>query len=201
VLRRLAALPVALIAGALLLAGCSTPTSDSPTGGLGLEPDSTPSAAPDTVDGGPGKLPDCDAIAAAMSGLVDGLELDVATGLAQEAQESYEQRVCVYRTGGGAAIGVTIAGIPFQQTELDAYAARPNAIADDRLEAHHAVLQTFETGDGADGTLDSSLYLIDTQWSVTIQGVAEGSTIAETFPQLTLPAATDAAFAVRELFA
>jgi hypothetical protein len=193
-------LPVlALLAAAAVLAGCTASPSPAPTGSLDLDP--KPTATADAIDGGPGRLPACDAIAVAMAGLVDGLELDVATGLAQEAQEQYEQRVCVYRTGSGAAIGVTIAGIPFQQTELDAYAARPNAIADDRLEAHHAVLQTFETGDGADGTLDSPLYLIDTTWSVTIQGVAEGSTIAETFPQLTLIAATDAAFAVRDLVA
>jgi hypothetical protein len=195
--------PLPIISAALIvtavLAGCSTAPSDSPTGSVSLPPES--SAAPDRIDGGPGRLPDCDAIAAAMSGLVDGLELDAATGLAREAQESYEQRACVYRTGTGASIGVTIAGIPFQQTELEAYAARPNAIADDRLQARHAVLQTFETGDGADGSLDSPLYLIDTEWSITIQGVADGSTIAETFPQLTLPAAIDAAFAVRELFA
>jgi hypothetical protein len=36
---------------------------------------------------------------------------------------------------------------------------------------------------------------------VTIQGVAEGSTVAATFPQLTVVAATDAAFAVRDLVA
>ena len=52
--------------------------------------------------------------------------------------------------------------IPFQQTELDGYAARPNALTDDRLAARSAVLQTFEAGDGDDGVLDSPLYLIDT---------------------------------------
>ena len=135
-----------------------------------------------------------------MFGMVDALVLDSATSFAQEAQEAYEQRVCVFRSADGAsAIGVTIAAIPFQQTELDAYAARPNALADDRLAARSAVLQTFDTGDGDDGFLDSPLYLIDTAWSITIQGTTEGSTVAVALPQLTVPTATDAAFAVRDL--
>lgn len=188
------------IALAALLAGCA--------GGPAAEPDAptlgpvttAPTLAPDAPAGGPGRLPQCEVVAASMFGLVDDLELDVATSRAQEAQEAYDQRVCVYRTAdGSAAIGITIAEIPFQQTELDAYAQRPNAIADPRLDAHQAVLQTFETGDGDDGHLDSPLYLIDTEWSVTIQGVAEGSSVAEKLPQLTLPTAMDAAFAVREL--
>jgi hypothetical protein len=135
-----------------------------------------------------------------MSGMVDALALDSATSLAQEAQEEYDQRVCVFRSAdGAAAIGITIAAIPFQQTELDAYAQRPNALPDDRLAARSAVLQTFETGDGDDGVLDSPLYLIDTEWSITIQGVADGSSIGVALPQLTLQGATDAAFAVRDL--
>ena len=183
-----------MLALGVLLAGCTAPSdTSSPT----LDPvGGTPSAAP----GGTGSLPDCDAIAAAVFGLVDTLEFDAATSLAQEAQEEYEQRVCVFRSAdGAAAIGITIAGIPFLQTELDAYAARPNALADARLEARSAVLQTFETGDGNDGFLDSPLYLIDTAWSITIQGVTEGSTVAVALPQLTLPTATDSAFAVRDL--
>ena len=191
-------LPAILLAVAVL-AGCTSTPTAGPTGNATLAP-APSSSAPDDTSSGPGRLPPCDDIADAMFGLVDGLEFDQATSLAQEAQEVYEQRVCVYRSADGtAAIGVTIAAIPFQQTELEAYAERPNAIADPRLDARSAVLQTFETGDGDDGILDSSLYLIDTEWSVTVQGVAEGSTIAVALPQLTLPVATDAAFAVRDL--
>ena len=189
---------VSVLALGALLAGCTAaPSTSSPTlGPIG----STPSPAPGGTGGGGSNLPDCEAIAAAVFGLVDTLQFDAATSLAQEAQEEYEQRVCVFRSAdGAAAIGITIAGIPFQQTELDAYAARPNALPDARLEARSAVLQTFETGDGNDGFLDSPLYLIDTEWSVTIQGVTEGSTVATALPQLTLPTAIDAAFAVRDL--
>ncbi len=188
---------VSVLAVALLLSACtSAPTETrAPT----LAPLGSSPTAPPAPSGG-GGLPSCEAIAASVFGLVDALELDIATSLAQEAQEQYEQRVCVFRSGDGAsAIGVTIAGIPFQQPELDAYAARPNALSDPRLEARSAVLQTFETGDGDDGILDSPLYLIDTTWSVTIQGVADGSTVAIALPQLTLATATDAIFAVRDL--
>ncbi len=193
-------LPATVLALVVLgIAGCTASPAPAPTGDASLGPAPTTSAPADP-SGGPGRLPVCDDIAAAVFGLVDGLELDVATSLAQEAQEEYEQRVCVYRTAdGAAAIGITIAGIPFQQTELDGYAARPNAIADPRLEARSAVLQTFEAGDGDDGALDSPLYLIDTEWSITIQGVAEGSSVGVALPHLTLPAATDAAFAIRDL--
>ena len=196
-LRPLAAATV--LALGVLVAGCTatTPTTDDPTPGPG---GSSPSAAPEGSGGAGGTLPDCDTIAAAMFGLVDALELDAATSAAQEAQEEYDQRVCVFRTAdGAAAIGITIAAIPFQQTELDAYAQRPNALPDERLAARSAVLQTFETGDGDDGVLDSPLYLIDTAWSITIQGVADGSSVAIALPQLTVPTATDAAFAVRDL--
>jgi hypothetical protein len=188
-----------VLAVGLLVSAC-TATPPAPTNPTLGPVDSTPSAAPDGATGAGGNLPGCDAIAAAVFGMVDELDFDEAASLAQEAQEEYEQRVCVFRTADGtAAIGITIAGIPFQQTELDAYAARPNALADTRLEARGAVLQTFETGDGDDGFLDSPLYLIDTTWSITIQGVADGSTVAILLPQLTLQTATDSAFAVRDL--
>ena len=195
-LRPLAAAAV-LVLGALLAACTATsPTTNGPT----LDP---PSAAPTgepSGSGGGGILPACELVAAAVFGLVDPLEFDSAASLSQEAQEEYDQRVCVYRSADGtAAIGITIAAIPFQQTELDGYAARPNALSDARLEARHAVLQTFEAGDGDDGFLDSPLYLIDTSWSVTIQGVTEDSTVAVLLPQLTVTTATDAAFAVRDL--
>jgi hypothetical protein len=187
-----------VLALAVLVAGCTAPpaATDAPTlGPIG----GTPSAAPGG-SGGAGRLPSCETVAASIFGLVDALEFDAPTSLAQEAQEEYEQRVCVFRSADGAsAIGITIAGIPFQQPELDGYAARPNALTDARLEARSAVLQTFETGDGDDGFLDSPLYLIDTEWSITIQGVATGSTVAIALPQLTLPIATDAVFAVRDL--
>ena len=183
----------------VLVAGCTAtpPPTSSPTLGTG---GGSPSATPGAPTGPGGGLPACELIAATVFGLVDPLVFDSATSLSQEAQEDYEQRVCVYRTADGvAAIGITIAAIPFQQTELDGYAARPNALTDDRLEKRSAVLQTFEAGDGDDGTLDSPLYLIDTTWSITIQGVAESSTVAIALPQLTLQTATDAAFAVRDL--
>jgi hypothetical protein len=197
VLRPIAAASV--LALGLLLAACTTPSA--PTSAPTLDPlGSTPSASPEGSGGGGGALPSCESIAASIFGLVDALEFDAATSAAQEAQEEYEQRVCVFRSVDGAsAIGVTIAGIPFQQPELDGYADRPNALSDPRLDARSAVLQTFETGDGDDGILDSPLYLIDTVWSITIQGVAEGSTVAVALPQLTMVTATDAAFAVRDL--
>ncbi len=196
-LRPLAA--ATLLTLGVLLAGC-TATPAAPVDPTLGPVEESPTAAPGGSGGAGGNLPDCDAIAAATFGLVDGLEFDAATSAAQEAQEEYEQRVCVFRSvDGAAAIGVTIAGIPFLQTELDAYAARPNALTDPRLAARGAVLQTFETGDGDDGVLDAPLYLIDTAWSVTIQGIAEGSTVAVALPHLRVQTAIDAAFAVRDL--
>jgi len=188
-----------VLAVTVLLASCTAIPADAPTDDAtpGPKPSASATAEPTSS---PGRLPACDAVAAAVFGLVDALEFDAATSLAQEAQEEYEQRVCVFRSAdGAAAIGVTIAGIPFQQPELDGYAERPNALTDPRLETRSAVLQTFEAGDGDDGFLDSPLYLIDTSWSITIQGVTEGSTVATLLPQLTLPTAIDAAFAVRDL--
>ena len=62
-----------------------------------------------------------------------------------------------------------------------------------------AVIQTLGPDDAADGVLDSALYLFDTTYSITIQGVSTGDPIAVSLPQLTVSAAIDGAFAVRAL--
>ena len=118
----------------------------------------------------------------------------------QTIPEAYDQLVCVYTTDDLATqIGVTFATIPFQQREIDSYATLPNSIADDRLAEYSAVLQTLAPGDGDDQILDSALYLFDTTVSITIQGLSTAAPIATSIPQLTLPTAIDAAFALRAL--
>lgn len=184
-LRRLI-LPAAGVLAALALTGCT----GAPV------PDATPTAAP-PADGGSGSagtgiLPSCEDVGAALGSLIDGLPYDEA-GSAPSTQEAYEQRVCVFGPADGR-IGVTIAAIPFLETELQAYGESPNAIDDPRTQQRGAVLQTLQADDGADGHLDSALYLFDLEYSVTIQ--QSGATV---LAQLTVPAASDAAFAVREL--
>jgi hypothetical protein len=172
------ALPVLVLA----LAGCAstaTPVS-TPTG------DAT--GAPATQ----GRLPSCDAVGLAASALVSGLPFDEAASN-PSATEAYEQRVCVFGAADGR-IGITIAAIPFLDTELQAYGASLNALADARLAEHGGVLQTLVIDDAADGHLDSALYLFDLEYSITIQ---ESGTAM--LSQLTVPAAADAAFAVRAL--
>lgn len=189
-----------LLASVLVLAACTTPPG--PDGSAG-----TPTSAPTDASGGtspatgPNPFPPCDAVTAALPALLDGLTYDAELSAAQTADEAYAQRVCVYSTpDGDAQIGVTFAAIPFQQSELEAYRTLPNALADDRLAEHSGVLQTFETGDGDDGHLDSALYLFDERVSVTIQGYSAGGADTSTaLPGLTLSAATDAAFAARAL--
>lgn len=137
---------------------------------------------------------------AALGSLIDGLAYDQATSDTNTAEEAYEQRVCVYATTDGTTqLGVTIAAIPFQQGELDGYAALPNAIKDDRLATYGGVIQTFPGNDPDDGHLAKALSLFDTEYSITILADdASGSTDAS-LPQLTVPAAIDAAFALRDL--
>lgn len=166
------------------------------------EPTATADPAPATSgssDAGGGTLPACDAIGAAVVALTDGLTFDADVSLAQTAPEAYAQRVCVWVSPDGATqVGVTIAAIPFLETEITTYGALPNAIADDRLARHGAVLQTLQVDDPADGHLDGPLYLFDVEYSVTIQGATTGVS-ADLLPQLTLSDSVDAAFAVREL--
>lgn len=179
-----------------MLVGCTSPT------GPAANPVLDPSASPAPTAAAPvaGRLPGCDAVTTALAGLQGDLGYDEAASAAQAGQESYDQVVCVYGSSDKTTqLGVTIAEIPFQQAEIDGYATLPNAIADDRTAKYHGVLQTFTTGDGDDGHLDGALYLFDTAVSVTIQGVSKGAPSAQTIPQLTLPAAVDAAFAVRAL--
>ena len=196
--------PVLAVSAALLLslalAGCSAPTPQATGAAPELTPSATPSAGASSAPVSPSGMPGCDAITAALGGLVDGLAYDKTTSDTNTADEAYAQRVCVFVSPDGATqLGVTLAAIPFQQTEIDGYAALPNAVADDRLAAHDGVLQVFAAGDADDGHLDSQLYLIDTALSITIQGITAGGSTRETLPQLTVPAAIDGAFAVRAL--
>ena len=150
------------------------------------------------------RLPSCSAVMAAAlrvsPEVLAGLAYDRTTSDSNTAAEAYEQRVCVYTTTDRATqLGITIAVIPFQQPELDNYATLPNAVDDPRLAVHDAVLQTFSAGDGDDGHLDSPLYLIDTEYSITIQGLSTDGDTVTTLPALTVPAAIDMAFVTRDL--
>lgn len=191
-LSRIAAASAALVAVALLSGCTSNPVAPQP------EPTaSAGSSAPATAGG---RLPTCAEVTDAIGSLVGSLAFNATTSEAQTAPEDYAQRVCVYETEDSVTqLGVTIAAIPFQQAEIDSYATLPNAIADDRLAQYGAVIQTLGPDDAADGTLDSALYLFDTTYSITIQGVSTGDPIAVSLPQLTVSAAIDGAFAVRAL--
>jgi len=154
--------------------------------------------APDS--GASANLPTCDQVTEALGSLIVGLAYNADASTAQTIPEAYEQLVCVYTTDDlESQIGVTFATIPFQQGEIDSYATLPNSLADDRLAENSAVLQTLAPGDGNDQILDSALYLFDTTVSITIQGLSTAAPIATSIPQLTLPAAIDAAFALRAL--
>ena len=187
---------IALAASSLLLAGlaaCSAAAPTAPPGG-----DST-GATPATNVPRP-KLPTCDDVTAAIGALPGPLVFNQEASTNQTAPEDYEQRVCVYTNADTTTqVGVTIAEIPFQQTEIDNYKTLPNAISDERTAEYDSVLQTLDTGDGDDGHLDSPLYLFDVNYSITIQAIAITEPLATALPDLSLEAATDAAFAVRAL--
>jgi hypothetical protein len=190
--RRLAAASAAALI-AMVLSACTSAAVTAPDATA-----PTPTATPAT-SGGP-RFPTCAEVAAAIGPIAGGLTYSAEVSAAQTAAEDYEQRVCVYTTADSVTqLGVTIAAIPFQQAEIDSYATLPNAIADDRLAAYSGVIQTLTAGDGDDGSLDSALYLFDTSYSVTIQGVSTASPISVNLPALSVPAAIDAAFAVRAL--
>jgi len=145
-------------------------------------------------------LPNCDEVTAAIGTLADPFALNAEASAIQTAPEDYDQRVCVYLSGDALSqVGITVATIPFQQTEIDGYATLPNAITDDRLAQYDGVLQTLATDDAADGHLDSPLYLFDTRYSITVQAVSTGEPIATLLPNLSVETATEAAFAVRAL--
>ena len=160
----------------------------------------TPAATQSAGSSAGPQFPTCAAVTTALGGLVGNLEYNAAASVAQTSPEAYEQLVCVYTTADAVTqLGVTIAAISFQQAEIDGYATLPNAIADERTGPYKAVIQTLAPGDTVDGILDSALYLFDTTYSVTIQGLSIGDPIPVSMPQLTVPAAIDAAFAIRAL--
>lgn len=177
----LAAFAVALT---VVLTACTDTPGQSPSGASSEAPTGSPS-----VQRG---LPECAAVGAALGALVVDLPYDELAST-PSITESYEQRVCVFGPVEGR-IGVTIAAIPFLQTELDTYGASPNALVDARTGEHGAVLQTLLLDDGADGHLDAALYLFDLEYSITIQ-----ETGTAVLPRLSVSAATDGIFAVRAL--
>ncbi len=188
-------IPAALVAVALV-ATLSACTSNPVAPGDAPVPPTT--SAPDS--GASANLPTCDEVTDSLGSLTVGLAFNVDASTAQTIPEAYDQLVCVYTTDDLATqIGITLATIPFRQAEIDSYASLPNSIADDRLAEYSAVLQTLAPGDGDDQILDSALYLFDTTVSITVQGLSTAAPIATSIPQLTLPAATDAAFAIRAL--
>lgn len=180
---------------AISLAACTAASPTTPPGG---DQQSTTGSAPTNAARGP--LPTCDEVTAAIGALPGPLVFNAEASETQTAPEAYDQRVCVYTNADVTTqVGVTIAAIPFQQTEIDHYMTLPNAIADDRLEQYEAVLQTLATGDGDDGHLDSPLYLFDVDYSITVQAISLGEPLATVLPDLSVEAAADAAFAVRAL--
>ena len=177
----------------VLLAGCtaaSTGTAPDP-----LLTGTPASAAPTPVAGSKAHFPTCEAVTSTLAGLEGELVYDPITSASQTAQETYEQRVCVYSSSDGQTqLGITMASIPFQQSEIDGYAALPNAIADDRLAPYGAVLQNFTSSDD-----DFRLSLFDVAISITIQGRSKSGPTSTAIPALTLASATDAEFALRAL--
>ncbi|MGX5681206.1 hypothetical protein [Schumannella luteola] len=188
--RALSAASVGLLA-ALALAACTSPAP---------EPTPTSSSTSTSAPAAGGRLPSCDDVGLAVADLAAGLSYDEARSAGQTAQEAYDQRVCVFVSpDGGTQLGVTIAAIPILQEELDLYGTLPGVIADERTSDGSAVLQALDADDSADGHLDSALYLFDTVHSITIQGHSDAGALATELPGLTVPAATEAAFAVRGL--
>lgn len=184
----------AALLGVLVLAACTSPPAGNEGSGAG------PTSGAPSTGAASGPLPSCDEVTAAIGSLPGPLVYNAEASETQTAPEAYDQRVCVYTNADGSSqVGVTIAVIPFQQTEIDHYATLPNAIADDRVDQYDAVLQTLATGDGDDGHLDSPLYLFDVNYSITIQAVSIGEPLAVVLPDLSVEAGADAAFAVRAL--
>lgn len=179
---------------ALSLASCTTATPSTPPGGNSAT-GGTPTTNVPRQD-----LPTCDDVTTAVGALPGTLVFNQQASDNQTAPEAYAQRVCVYTNADETAqVGVTIAEIPFQQTEIDHYLTLPNAVTDDRTAQYQAVLQTLQEGDGDDGHLNSPLYLFDVNYSITIQAISIAEPLETVLPDLSLEQAADAAFAVRAL--
>lgn len=193
--------PLAVIAAALLLAGCaatSAPDASDASATAGATGGATAGAGGGTAAPVTG-LPECDTVEAAAAALLDGLAFSERLSAAALPTESYAQRLCVFSTADDSAqIGITLAAVPLLDSELETYGQSATAVHDDRL-ADHQVLQVYTLGDADDGHLDGSLSLFDAGVSVTIQGYAGGGSSLAALPQLTVAAATDAAFAVRAI--
>ena len=192
---------IALVAAVgFALAGCTGGAAPSPSptaGGGGLLPSAGPSADLST-DPAAG-LPECDAVGAAAGSLLDGLAFSERLSSVELPAEAYAQRLCVFSTDDESAqIGITIAAVALLPTEIELYASMPTSVADDRLVAGQ-VLQRYSTGDDPAGPLSGAESLFDATVTVTVQGFTTGAPMPEVLPGLTVPAATDALFAVRAI--
>lgn len=197
--RALLASSAAAIAVAALLSGCtsaaqSATSTPAPSAAATSTPTGT-AAAPDNS-----ALPGCTLVAQAIGALAGDLSYNESVSKNQLGHEDFQQQICVFTSADASVqLGVTISNIPFQEGELEGYRTLPNAIADDRATAADAVLQTLKVEGGPQSHLGSSLFLFDTTWSVSIQGVDKSGDSSVSLPQLTVAAAADAAFAVRAL--
>ena len=157
---------------------------------------STP--APDATDQGAG-LPECDVIGEAASALLTGLDYSERLSSVPLPAEAYAQRLCVFSTADETAqIGITIAAVPLLPTEIELYATMPTSVADERL-VDGQVLQRYSLTDDPAGPLSGALSLFDAGVTVTVQGFTTTGDLATALPQLTVPVATDALFAVRAI--
>ena len=185
------------IAAALLLAGCATAPTTAPTPGASASAGGGTGGTGASVDAS--WMPDCTAVGTAIAPLLTGLAFSERLSAVELPAEAYAQRLCVFSTPDESAqIGVTIAAVPLLDSEVELYAQSPTAVADPRLAAGQ-VLQVSTIADADDGHLDGALSLFDAGMSVTLQGYALGGSTAGPLPQLTVAAATDAAFAVRAI--
>jgi hypothetical protein len=176
----------------LALAGCTTGQASTTEA---ASPAPTPSSTTAAVR--PGLFPTCAQIQTAMGPLVTGLTLDEQAAANQITDEDYDQFVCVWAAADGqSGVGVTLSGITILDTEMAQFAEGQTVIDDQRAADLGAILQTLDLPNGPTDHLPATLLLFDTTLTVAIMGSsADGDTVDE-LPQLTIGAASDAAFAV-----
>lgn len=176
----------------ITLAGCTAgATSDTDLASPPPTPTSSSTAAR------PGLFPTCAQIQTAMGSLVTGLALDEEAAANQITDEDYDQFVCIWAAPDGqSGIGVTLSGITMLDTEMTQFAEGQTVIDDQRATDLGAILQTMSLPNGPTDHLPATLLLFDRTLTVAVTGSsADGDTVDE-LPQLSIGAASDAAFAV-----
>ncbi|MHB1171595.1 MAG: hypothetical protein ACYCZY_03695 [Lacisediminihabitans sp.] len=190
--RLLAALALGtVLSTAVLLTGCANASPPTPT--------PSPTATVTGPSPQAAKFPRCNQISSVVARITD-LPLDQSASDTVLGTKDYERRACVYTSADQKVqLAVVLTAVALAQSQLDRLASGATTIADPRVTAVGAVLQSAGKEGAAGSPLGSALLLYDPVYTILITAASVQTSTSTALPGLTVGAATDALLGIRAL--